>query len=182
MKKQILFIPFTLIILSLWVSSCKEDCVKGVVLKQRYKIYQSWYPYQELDTLHFYRLPENDTLVFYGSKYTYPYYVGVGGCDCCNDEKIEYLQQTFYSEDKKSNFRVEMDGRNIKFRVNGRWEYEYDFGGHALLRSEVTTPDSIYEWAYKLDDAGHSCYYATKVGIVKYAYDNNGIWLFLRKK
>ncbi len=182
MKKQILFIPITLIILSLGVSSCKEDCVSPVKLYQGYKRYQSWYPYKENDTLNFLRLPENDTISFYGSTYSFPSFDRVVACDCCGVVRNEFLQQTFYSEDKKNNISVEMDGRNVKFKVNGSWEYGYDFGGHALLRSEVTTPDSVYEWAYKLNDAGHSCYYATKVGILKYEYDNNGVWLFLRKK
>ena len=181
MKKQILLIPITLIILSLWVSSCKEDCENPVEIYQGYKRYQSWYPYKENDTLNFLRLPENDTLVFFGSVFSFPTYERSAGCDCCPIQHDEFLQQTFYSEDKKNNIRVEMDGRNIEFRVNGRWDFSYDIGGHALLRSEVTTPDSIYDWAYKFDDIGNSCYYARKVGIVKYAYDNNGVWLFLRK-
>jgi hypothetical protein len=182
MKKQILLIPITLIILSLWVSSCKEDCKNPIKITQDYKLYQSWYPYKEKDTLNFLRLPENDTLIFYGSVFSFPTYdIGVE-CNCCGLVRNEYLRQTFLSKDMKDSLRVEMDGSNIKFRVNGRWDYGYDIGGHPLLLSEVTTPDSVYTWAYKKDDAGNSCYYARKVGIVKYVYDNNGVWLLLRNK
>ena len=182
MKKQILLIPITLIILSLWVSSCKEDCENPVEIYQGYKRYQSWYPYKENDTLNFLRLPENDTLVFFGSVFSFPTYERSAGCDCCPIQHDEFLQQTFYSEDKKNNIRVEMDGSNIKFRVNGSWEYGYDFGGHEDLYQEVTTPDSTYVEANMLKDLNHTCYYVPRIGIVKYMYENNGEWLFLRNK
>ena len=75
-----------------------------------------------------------------------------------------------------------MDGSSLEFIVNNVRDYGYFIGGYSSQLSEVTTPDSVYTSAYKMDDAGHSCYYARKVGMVKYAYENNGVWLFLRKK
>jgi len=163
-------------------SACKYDCEDPrIELRQDYKIYQNWYPYKELDTLHFFRPIENDTIVFYGGKYNYPTYEKTSGCDCCPTPVHEYLQQTFRDTVNKYDLKVEMDGANITFTLFNRYEYLYDFGGHALLKSVVTTPDSVYEWAYKLDYFGHTCYYATRVGIVKYSYENNGSWLFLRK-
>ena len=69
---------------------------------------QSFYPYKELDTLHFFRPVENDTLVFYGEIYKYPFYKGVGGCDCCDDVKEEYLQQSFKDSNGKYKFKVVM--------------------------------------------------------------------------
>ncbi len=182
MKNTTVLSSIFVLLMITFFSNCKEDCVSPVKLYQGYKLYQSWYPYNENDTLNFLRLPENDTVIFYGSTYSFPSFDRVVACDCCGIIKNEYLQQTFYSEDKKNNIRVQMDGSIIKFRVNGSWDYVYDIGGHALLRSEVTTPDSLYTWAYKLDDTGHSCYYASKMGIVKYSYENNGTWLFLRKR
>jgi hypothetical protein len=163
-------------------SSCKEDCENPVKLYQGYKLYQSWYPYKENDTLNFLRLPENDTISFYGSTYSFPSFDRVVACNCCGVIRNEYLRQTFLSKDKQDSLRAEMDGSIIKFRVNGRWDYVYDIGGHPIQLAEVTTPDSVYAWAYKENNAGHSCYYARKVGMVKYSYDNNGTWLFLRRK
>ena len=162
--------------------SCKPDCEKGEILKQRYKIYQSWYPYQESDTLHFYRPVENDTLIFFGEKYKYPFYKGVGACDCCDDEKIEYLQQGFKSANGEYYFRVEMDGRNIEYVIFGTHWYNYDFGGNIQLYEEVITPDSVYSFANRLNSKGHSCYHAPKIGLVKYKLDSVNTWLFLRYK
>lgn len=181
MKTPIFF--FALIYMLAIQVACKEDCEDPrIELRQDYKIYQNWYPYKELDTLHFFRPIENDTIVFYGGKYNYPTYEKTSGCDCCPTPVHEYLQQTFRDTVNKYDLRVEMDGINITFTLFNQYEYLYDFGGHALLKSVVTTPDSVYEWAYQLDYSGHTCYYASRVGIVKYTYENNGSWLFLRKR
>ena len=183
MKNTTLLNSIFILLMITFFSNCKEDCVFPVQIIQTYKLYYPWwYPYKENDTLNFLRLPENDTLIFYGGRYSFPTYERSPGCDCCPIPKYEFLQQTFYTEDKKNNIRVEMDGGSFEFIVNNVRDYGFDIGGHGSQLSEVTTPDSVYTWAYKEDDAGHSCYYAGKVGIVKYAYENNGVWLFLRKK
>lgn len=164
--------------------SCKPDCEKGEITTQDYKIYQSWYPYQETDTLHFYRPIENDTLTFFGEKYKYPFYKRVGACDCCDDVNNEYLQQGFKSANGEYYFRVEMDGANIKFIMfnSYRYSYNFDIAGHELLFEEVVTPDSIYANANRLNSEGQSCYYTRKIGLVKYRLDSVNTWLFLRYK
>ena len=179
-NKTYLLLLICLVILTF--NSCKEDCENPIKLTQDYKIYQNWYPYKENDTLRFFRPVENDTIVFYGGKFSFPFYDKVIACNCCGVTRNEYLQQTFRDTVNKYDLRVEMDGSNITFIFFNRYEYLYDFGGHALLKSVVTTPDSVYEWAYKKEYSGHTCYYATRVGIVKYTYENNGSWLFLRKR
>jgi hypothetical protein len=180
-NKTYLLLLICLVILTF--NSCKEDCENPIKITQDYKIYQNWYPYKENDTLRFFRPVENDTIVFYGGKFSFPFYDKVIACNCCGVTRNEYLQQTFRDTVNKYNLKVEMDGLNIKFILfNGYYDYEYSVKGNELLYSEVVTPDSVYKMANKKVYSGHTCYYAPRVGIVKYAFENNDSWLFLRKQ
>lgn len=169
-----------LTILFLFIFACKPDCKRNIVLKQEYKPYQSWYPYKEFDTIHFQRIPEMDTIVLYGSKYTYPIDIIYVACDCCDDEHYEFIKQNFISSDNSYTIQLEMKGRNMEFYMFKTYFYNYDFGGNEILYSTVITPDSNYTMANKKVKGNQSCYYAPKVGIVKYSFDSTHHWLFLR--
>ncbi|MBU3661693.1 MAG: hypothetical protein FGM41_00640 [Bacteroidetes bacterium] len=180
MKNKIYLILVIGIVL-ITFNACKEDCADPIELTQDYKIYQNWYPYKENDTLRFFRPVENDTIVFYGGKFSFPFYDKVIACNCCGVTRNEYLQQTFRDTVNKYDLKVEMDGANFKFYFFGLYNFFYSGRGSELLYDTVVTLDTTYTKANRIDYKGHSCWYVPDIGVVKYAYENGGNWLFIRK-
>ncbi|MFY8021536.1 MAG: hypothetical protein ACOVP1_10070 [Bacteroidia bacterium] len=173
------WLPF-LMLLFLLIDACKPDCKRNIVLKQDYKQYQEWYPYHGLDTIYFLRVPEMDTIKFLGSEISYPTYIRYGACECCEDEKIEYIKQEFTNLDNKYTIQIEMHEYILDFTLFKEYEYSFFIKGNSQKYSEVVTPDSTYNMATRENKWIQSCYFAPKIGIVKYSFDSTHHWFFLR--